>query len=63
MILLDLIGQSYMDFETVMILASKFLTVLSTAWLGVDDGCSKRIRDNDEQHEHEHEADEDGVVK
>ena len=45
-ILLDLIGQSYADFETVMTLATKFFTVLSTTWLGVDDGCSsKRIRD------------------
>jgi hypothetical protein len=46
MIVLDLISQSYADFETVMALARKFFTVLSTTWSGLDDGCSsKRIRD------------------
>lgn len=64
MILLNLIGHSYADFEIVMVLARKFLTVLSTRF-GVDNGSSsKRIMDKDEQHEreHEHEADNDGVL-
>ena len=63
MILLDLISQSYADFEIVIVLASKFLTLASTTRLGVDDDCSsKRIREQDGQHDHEYEVDEDGIL-